>query len=183
MNERAPQPDCRDAVLLLPWLANGSLTGPEAREVREHLIRCSPCRQQLRETRAFLAMVDALPAPGRTSVARPAPDGASAPTSSPVPPRSPWHRRREDLLRWAAAVVLVLGTVFLYRSLAPDAKAPSPETSVLISAADSRPKMGPSGPEAPQVVFQDGFETRDLGRWSFVGTSTGNLPPPFKPKT
>jgi len=42
--------DCENVNELLPWLKNGSLTGPEQELVRDHLAQCHVCQQELRET-------------------------------------------------------------------------------------------------------------------------------------
>ena len=55
--------DCQDVSERLPWLVAGSLSAPEADEVRAHLESCAQCREELAETRRAAAVFGAhLPA-------------------------------------------------------------------------------------------------------------------------
>lgn len=160
MSERESHLECREMVLDLPWLANGSLAQPRAREIREHLIRCFSCRQELRETRAVLALHHAA-----TETTRP-----SRPSPSTLPPVIRPFRRRREVLRWAAAILILLGAALMLRSLAPDLDARSSPQSIasVTAAGDVETASG--------ALFRDGFESRGLANWSLsVEASDGRL--------
>jgi hypothetical protein len=107
-----------EAWLLLPWLANGRLTGSERSRVEEHVRGCAACDSEVRAQRL---MCSALTAPERVTYA-PGPsfrklleriDGEERePERAPriVTPRSALvrHAWRPPGLAWAASFVLAL---------------------------------------------------------------------------
>lgn len=54
--------NCENAMELLPWLANGSLSDNERQALDEHLSRCPSCQQELEETRIAAQIYAAHPA-------------------------------------------------------------------------------------------------------------------------
>src|SRR5215203_4757964 len=62
--------NCDQAIELLPWLLNGTLTAEERTEVRGHLETCERCRQALGDTRqAWMVFNQHLPAETLVSMA------------------------------------------------------------------------------------------------------------------
>src|SRR5436190_10139813 len=90
-------PDCQSTILALPWLLNGTLAKDERRQVREHLIACPSCREELARTREMLAMVH-----GAAEV-----KVASQPLTRFTTGRRPAVLRQ---VAWAAALVAVLAS-------------------------------------------------------------------------
>jgi hypothetical protein len=111
----------RECWELLPWLANGRLTGASRATAEEHVRTCAACRQELAVQRRICST---LSAPERVTYA-PGPsfrklleriDGSPgraerAPETTRVRERRPaaW---RPPALAWAASVVAILGATF-----------------------------------------------------------------------
>jgi len=142
---------CRQVVLDLPWLANGSLSEARAREVREHLICCTACRRELRETRAVLELFDEVGQSRPVGVAR-------------VLQPARWLRLPAGApaaLRWAAAILALLGSAYLYVSIVPGFSGPTLGENLVADVPAERPAEPDQG-----ILFRDGFESRDLTYWS-----------------
>lgn len=56
--------NCNDAIELLPWLANGTLSPDERLAVTDHLRTCDACRAAWADTRTAWRVFDWHPAPG-----------------------------------------------------------------------------------------------------------------------
>lgn len=54
--------NCENAMELLPWRANGSLSPAERQELDEHLAGCPACREELEQTRLAAEIYGAHPA-------------------------------------------------------------------------------------------------------------------------
>lgn len=138
---------CARTILELPWLLNGSLPVERRREVREHLISCPACRQELARTREMLAMVtvqEGTAAAGtRGNVVR------FRASSAPVGRRSPW------IAAAAAIAIAVLGGLFSARRAdqAPIAGTSTAQTAVAVVADDA------------DLLFRDGFDAGKLDGW------------------
>ncbi|WP_139556803.1 anti-sigma factor [Methylotetracoccus oryzae] len=52
-----------EAVLLLPWYANGSLKSPEQRRVHQHVCRCEACRAELARLEVLRHSLRNMPVP------------------------------------------------------------------------------------------------------------------------
>jgi hypothetical protein len=128
---------------LLPWLANGRLAAGERAWLEEHVESCSACARELDAQRLLCAT---LAAPERVTYA-PGPslrklleriDGTPARAAPAVPapqPRAPSPPLgRPPVLAWAASVLLVLGTLTVWR-LAAHWQAPSYLTHTSPAAA------------------------------------------------
>jgi len=102
-----PDRHCHRTTLALPWLLNGSLEAEERREVREHLIVCARCREELARTRQALAMVQG----ARVQTAREATPVTPPAVLAPVVrfPLRPAVRRTLVAAAAVTAVVLSLG--------------------------------------------------------------------------
>ena len=100
---------------LLPWYANGTLTGDEEREVRDHLEECVDCREELERCRAlgelYESAASSAPAPHPARIerfwARARTDGES---------ETPPHSRGTSPWRWialaeAAVLAILVGSL------------------------------------------------------------------------
>ncbi len=106
--------------LLLPWLANGRLSGAQRAQAEEHVRECALCAQAIATERQLCALltqperVTYAPGPSLRKLMERLDDAPPAP-ALPAPPRP--HRSRATLaatwrppgLAWAATFVLTIG--------------------------------------------------------------------------
>jgi anti-sigma factor RsiW len=141
---------CTRTALELPWLLNGTLSAPDRRRVREHLISCPACRAQLAETRATLAMF--ADGTARSSWAE---DHSTA---------APRHRATESTLLhhpfWAGAAAAAALLVTLLWTTHGLGRGHESASRVL----PARPVSAATDHES-QRIFTDSFESGNLSGW------------------
>lgn len=150
------QRTCARTIPALPWLLNGSLQGADLRQVREHLIQCPACRQELARTRTALAMftTDAVAA------AR-APQAVSTATTSNTATASNIQRGRVlRRLSWAAAAAVVVSSFAgLWTAREPEI-APTPRPDVASATPAAKAATG-----QPEQIFTDNFDRGSASGW------------------
>ena len=110
-----------EAWLLLPWLANGRLSGAQRAQLEEHLQECEACAQEAATQRRMVTLLTApervtyAPGPSlrklmeRIDAHAPAPEGDPRPAPSVRPRRSAFAATwRPPGLAWAATFVLTV---------------------------------------------------------------------------
>ena len=141
------QRTCARTIPALPWLLNGSLQGADLRQVREHLIQCPACRQELARTRTALAMFTV---------------GAAAAARAPLAVNTPNTQRGRVLRRlsWAAAAAVVVSSFAgLWTAREPEI-APTPRPDVASATPAAKPATG-----QPEQIFTDNFDRGSASGW------------------
>ncbi len=150
------QRTCARTIPALPWLLNGSLQGADLRQVREHLIQCPACRQELARTRTALAMFTA----DAVAAAR-APQAVNTANTSNTAFTSRIQRGRIlRRLSWAAAAAVVVSSFAgLWTARAPEI-APTPRPDVAGATPAARAATG-----QPEQIFTDNFDRGSASGW------------------
>jgi len=137
-----PDRHCHRTTLALPWLLNGSLVVEERREVREHLIVCARCREELARTRQALAMVEA----AREAAPVTAPAVLAQVVRFPVRPVV-----RRTLVAAAAVTAVVLSLGGLRVALRPE---PQPAAAAVRALQPTAPRASKPAPITPGAVTE-----------------------------
>lgn len=146
-----PKSTCSRTILALPWLVNGSLPAADRREVREHLIFCPACREELARTRTTISMF--------TSSASTQQVQATSGLALREAAKGP-HGRAFRVISWAAAAAVVLFSfagVWTLRDLDPTTAAGS---DIARSASVTH-----SAERQPVQIFKDNFDSGTPSGW------------------
>lgn len=138
---------CARTTLEIPWLLNGTLPAERRRQVREHLISCPACREELARTREMLSMI---------SAAERAESTAAVGNVLRFRTRPAVIGRRSSWVAVAAAIAIAaLGTLFVARRAdeAPIAGIPTMQAGADVVADDG------------DLLFRDGFDAGQLSGW------------------
>ena len=149
------QRTCARTIPALPWLLNGSLAAADVRLVREHLIHCPACRQELARTRTALAMFTAGAVGATAQRTRPA---VAAVSGAPRTASKAHLGRVLRRLSWAAAAAVV---VFSFAGVWTARERES--------ALTARPEITRSNAAAtvgqPEEIFSDNFDNGAAMGW------------------
>lgn len=149
---------------LLPWYANGTLTGDERREVRDHLEECADCREELQRCRAlgelYESAASAAPAPHPARIERLWDRIRSVDRSEEPSGRRtlPW---RWIALTEAAVIVALIGSI---AATSPIGEVSGPEDAAPAYRTLSSTESPDPSAEAPlfRVVFASETTEREI---------------------
>ena len=150
---------CSHIELLLPWFCNETLDADETSQVKAHLIVCSSCRAELKQTREVLDTIAW--SEGRDSrlqdrsAALHRSELRSDPSTAPV---SAFRGQTAGAMRLAAAALFALGLGYVVgQSQAPTVDVPNHAVVASIASA---------GVESDgQALMADSFESGTVGNW------------------
>lgn len=143
--------DHERAAGLLPWLASGTLEGEERERVERHVRHCLPCRAELAEQRALMALVRRQPAvqmspeAGFERLSRRI--DSTPPRRTAIPPRTLWALA-------AAAAIAGVGWTLTAGLLGPE---PGPEAAAYGTLSNAT-----SDGALIDVIFTDGVREAEM---------------------
>ncbi len=146
-----PKSTCSRTILALPWLVNGSLPAADRREVREHLIFCPACREELARTRmAFALFTSSVSTQGLQAAT------GLALQAAPKDPRG----RAFRFISWAAAAAVVFFSFAGVWTL----RDPNSTTAAGSKIARSSSLAQTPGRQ-PEQIFKDNFDSGTPSGW------------------